>query len=266
MFGGSGLGGDSKSGDNDDLYDYSIDLNPTGAVPMTSGFGGGYQQFGNAAGGRMGSAMGGRTAMGVVPGTAMGGVPGSRMGVPGTAMGGAGGGPARPMTSVGGAGYQSAQKDASARAFDPLGQGRGAAPPLAERADNSPEDLAREMEKQVNRLIEASAEAARVGDNALALEKAKDAGKRERALCKHREVRSARRGSRPSRAAAEAAPHVSPPARIHTHTGERARRPDQHRPDLRGVLQPRERVPSKQGARERASPRPLAHKPSRPPI
>ena len=69
MFGGSGLGGDSKSGDNDDLYDYSIDLNPTGAVPMTSGFGGGYQQFGNAAGGRMGSAMGGRTAMGVVPGT-----------------------------------------------------------------------------------------------------------------------------------------------------------------------------------------------------
>ena len=26
MFGGSGLGGDSKSGDNDDLYDYSIDL------------------------------------------------------------------------------------------------------------------------------------------------------------------------------------------------------------------------------------------------
>ena len=65
------------------------------------------------------------------------------------------------------------------------------------------------MEKQVNRLIEASAEAARVGDNALALEKAKDAGKRERALCKHREVRSARRGS-PLRAAAEADPHVSP--------------------------------------------------------
>ena len=222
MFGGSGLGGDSKSGDNDDLYDYSIDLNPTGAVPMTSGFGGGY----NAMGGRMGSAMGGRTAMGVVPGTAMGGVPGSRMGVPGTAMGGAGGGPARPMTSVGGAGYQSAQKDAASRAFDPLGQGRGAAPPLAERADNSPEDLAREMEKQVNRLIEASAEAARVGDNALALEKAKDAGKRERALCKHREVRCAY-----ARARDRANPRrlrKTSPSRIHTCAGERARRPDQH--------------------------------------
>lgn len=64
---------------------------------------------------------------------------------------------------------------------------RGAAPALAEKADNSPEDLAREMEKQVHKLIEQSAEAAAKNDNAAALEFAKDSGKKERALCKHRE-------------------------------------------------------------------------------
>lgn len=43
------------------------------------------------------------------------------------------------------------------------------------------------MEKQVHKLIEQSAEAAAKNDNAAALEFAKDSGKKERALCKHRE-------------------------------------------------------------------------------
>ncbi len=43
------------------------------------------------------------------------------------------------------------------------------------------------MEKGVNRLIEESAAANVKGDFAQALEKAKEAGKKERALCKHRE-------------------------------------------------------------------------------
>ena len=60
------------------------------------------------------------------------------------------------------------------KTFDPLNQ-RGAAPALAEKADNSPEDLAREMEKQVNKLIEQSADASVKGDYAAALETAKDA-------------------------------------------------------------------------------------------
>ena len=41
--------------------------------------------------------------------------------------------------------------------------------------------------KQVNSLIEASAEAAMQGDAVQALERAKAAGKKERQLCKHRE-------------------------------------------------------------------------------
>lgn len=58
----------------------------------------------------------------------------------------------------------------------PQGQGpRGPAPPLAEKADNSPEDQAREMEKAVNALIEASADAAARQDYVQALERAKEA-------------------------------------------------------------------------------------------
>ena len=59
----------------------------------------------------------------------------------GTASGGGSNDLARPMTSVSGAGYS---KQGPAKSFDPLNQ-RGAAPALAEKADNSPEDLAREM-------------------------------------------------------------------------------------------------------------------------
>jgi intraflagellar transport protein 88 len=82
--------------------------------------------------------------------------------------------------------FSQSAKGGPGKSFDPLNQ-RGAAPALAEKADNSPEDLAREMEKQVHQLIEQSADAAAKGDNAAALEFAKDAGKKERALCKHRE-------------------------------------------------------------------------------
>lgn len=49
------------------------------------------------------------------------------------------------MTSVAGAGYQSNKQGT----FDPLNQSHGPAPALAERADNGPEDLAKEMERQV---------------------------------------------------------------------------------------------------------------------
>ncbi|KAJ1448492.1 hypothetical protein M885DRAFT_450175 [Pelagophyceae sp. CCMP2097] len=106
----------------------------------------------------------------------------------GTALAG-GPGEVRPMTSVSGAGFSTKSGSAGGgRAFDPL-QGRGPAPPLAEKADNSPEDKSKEYERQVHKLIEASAAAAALDKNFdLALEKAKDAGKRERALCKHREA------------------------------------------------------------------------------
>lgn len=50
------------------------------------------------------------------------------------------------MTSVSGAGYQSKRQGN----FDPLNQGHGPAPALAEKSDNGPEYLAKEMERQVN--------------------------------------------------------------------------------------------------------------------
>lgn len=49
------------------------------------------------------------------------------------------------MTSVSGAGYQSKRQGT----FDPLNQGHGPAPALAEKSDNGPEYLAKEMERQV---------------------------------------------------------------------------------------------------------------------
>jgi intraflagellar transport protein 88 len=113
-----------------------------------------------------------------------GGMP-SRAGL-GTAMGGGSNSEARPMTSVSGAGYKGSISKEQ-KAFDPLNMGKGPAPPLAEKADNSPEDKAKEMEKKVHRLIEATADAVVAKDMLRALEKAKEAGKAERALCKFRE-------------------------------------------------------------------------------
>ena len=66
-------------------------------------------------------------------------------------------------------------------------KGRGPAPPLAEKSDNSFEDKAKDMEKKVHRLIEASADALVAKDYLKVLEKAKEAGKAERSLCKFRE-------------------------------------------------------------------------------
>ena len=118
------------------------------------------------------------------PGSRAGGLQ-SRAGLM-TGQAGGGGGEARPMTSVSGAGYKGNIKEN--KAFDPLNIGnRGPAPPLAEKSDNSPEDKAKEMEKKVHRLIEASADAVLAKDMLRALEKAKEAGKAERSLCKFRE-------------------------------------------------------------------------------
>jgi intraflagellar transport protein 88 len=123
------------------------------------------------------------TSMRNAPGSRAGGLQ-SRAGLTTGQVGG--GGEARPMTSVSGAGYKGNAKDN--KAFDPLNIGnKGPAPPLAEKSDNSPEDKAKEMEKKVHRLIEASADAVVAKDMLRALEKAKEAGKAERALCKFRE-------------------------------------------------------------------------------
>eukprot|EP00656_Telonema_subtile_P051715 TRINITY_DN702_c0_g1_i2.p1 TRINITY_DN702_c0_g1~~TRINITY_DN702_c0_g1_i2.p1 ORF type:complete len:883 (+),score=302.91 TRINITY_DN702_c0_g1_i2:200-2848(+) len=156
---------------------------------------------GSARQGLPGTAMA-KPGTGAVPGTgfrmgtAMGGVGGGRQVLttarPGTGAPGDNG--ARPMTSIKGAGYTSLpSRMGSARpVFDPMGgpaqaQPRGPAPPLQKREENSPEDLCRELERQVNTLIEESACANADKNLQQALDKAKEAAKRERQLCRERE-------------------------------------------------------------------------------
>ncbi|XP_024515999.1 intraflagellar transport protein 88 homolog [Selaginella moellendorffii] len=87
----------------------------------------------------------------------------------------------RPMTAVRAAGYTS-----RGTKFDPLNQ--GARLTNAQKRDElNPEYQVRELESQVNQMLEESATASFLGQYATALEKAKEAGKRERKLCKHRE-------------------------------------------------------------------------------
>lgn len=174
-------------GDDEYLYDFNTNLdmqggygtigtaggNGYGRAPMTS-----YRAPGTASQRPPMSSMGRSGA----PMTAM-----NRAGNLASRMGTAGGGgvvDARPMTSVTGSGYQSSRDN---RPFDPFNLGRGPAPPLAEKKENGPEDMAKDMEKKVHRLIEASAEAVVNGELSKALEKAKEAGKAERALCKYKE-------------------------------------------------------------------------------
>jgi intraflagellar transport protein 88 len=65
--------------------------------------------------------------------------------------------------------------------------GRARVQPLERKTDNSPEDLAREKERQVNELLEESSLATVERDYQLALEKAKEAVKKEKALRRFRE-------------------------------------------------------------------------------
>ncbi|XP_048388469.1 intraflagellar transport protein 88 homolog isoform X2 [Stegostoma tigrinum] len=92
---------------------------------------------------------------------------------------------ARPMTAVRAAGYSSAAYRGCT--FDPLGQSRGPAPPLETKNEDTPEEKVKNLEKTVNELIEESCIANRCGDLQLALEKAKEAGRKERILVRQRE-------------------------------------------------------------------------------
>ncbi|CAL8370641.1 unnamed protein product [Arctogadus glacialis] len=94
-------------------------------------------------------------------------------------------GAARPMTAVRAAGYTSALTRGTT--FDPLGQSKGPAPPLEARNDDTPEEKIKILEKRVNELIAESCIAHSQGSLQLALEKAKEAGRKERALVRQRE-------------------------------------------------------------------------------
>ncbi|XP_069496107.1 intraflagellar transport protein 88 homolog isoform X2 [Ambystoma mexicanum] len=93
---------------------------------------------------------------------------------------------ARPMTAVRAAGYTKSPNFRGS-SFDPLGQSRGPAPPLEIKNEDTPEEKIRQLEKKVNELVEESCVANSRGDLKLALEKAKEAGKKERVLVRQRE-------------------------------------------------------------------------------
>uniref|UniRef100_A0A914XBJ9 Intraflagellar transport 88 n=1 Tax=Plectus sambesii TaxID=2011161 RepID=A0A914XBJ9_9BILA len=83
----------------------------------------------------------------------------------------------RPMTAVRGAGYTSHGRTSS---FDPS---KGS----SDKPEEGPEEKCKQIERKVNELLEDSIFAYEKRDFKLALEKAKDAGRRERAAVKMRE-------------------------------------------------------------------------------
>ncbi|KAL8578100.1 Intraflagellar transport protein 88 [Nucella lapillus] len=91
----------------------------------------------------------------------------------------------RPMTAIKGLGFSSTGRSVT---FDPMNQAsRGPAPPLESKPEDTPEEKVRKMERKVSELIEESCLANSRGEFPLALEKAKEAGRKERILVKQRE-------------------------------------------------------------------------------
>jgi hypothetical protein len=95
------------------------------------------------------------------------------------------------MTSVAGAGYQSRAGLTTGAAGSRAAGSKSAAslpiPSFKPESTGGPEAQAADMEARVHSLLEASTIAAAKGDLMLALERAKEAGRRERALNKFRE-------------------------------------------------------------------------------
>ena len=160
-------------GDDDHLYDFNTNIDSGIAAPGT-----GFGKAPNTSFKPLTSAGG--MNRGII-GTSAGRAPlASRAGLTTGQVGQ--GNEGRPMTSVSGAGYKGTSKEN--KAFDPFNIGKGPAGPLAEKSDNSSEDKAKDIEKKVHRLIEESAQALVDKELLKGLEKAKEAGKAERALCK----------------------------------------------------------------------------------
>ncbi|XP_018374405.1 PREDICTED: intraflagellar transport protein 88 homolog [Trachymyrmex cornetzi] len=91
----------------------------------------------------------------------------------------------RPMTAVRSAGYTSSQQ-----AFDPLNMGtssRGPAPPLEINKEDTPEEKIKTTERRIMGLIETSTQAASENNIKIALERAREASSRERALIRLQE-------------------------------------------------------------------------------
>ncbi|KAK4470466.1 hypothetical protein MN116_006018 [Schistosoma mekongi] len=112
-----------------------------------------------------------------------------------TSSGFASGDVGRPMTSVRAAGFSSSSRRLGTRRSEDYSSGQtasatfdvNAVPPLESKSEDSPEERIRNMEKMVNNLIEESCIEACRGEIVSALEKAKEAGRKERVLVRQRE-------------------------------------------------------------------------------
>ncbi|GFY44727.1 intraflagellar transport protein 88 homolog [Trichonephila inaurata madagascariensis] len=93
----------------------------------------------------------------------------------------------RPMTAVRGAGFTSSGHRAPSGIFDPLNQAKSTVSPLLMKDENSPEERLKQLEKKVLELLEESCIAANSGEIKLALDKAKEAASKERALTRQRD-------------------------------------------------------------------------------
>ncbi|OAD62752.1 Intraflagellar transport protein 88 like protein [Eufriesea mexicana] len=92
----------------------------------------------------------------------------------------------RPMTAVRGAGYTSSNR----QTFDPLNMSsstKGPAPPLESGKEDTPEEKIKIAERKIMELIESSIEAAYENNTRVALERAREASSRERALIRLQE-------------------------------------------------------------------------------
>lgn len=167
---------------HDEVFQKAVLRTSHGRRPPPTAARGGMPGMGMGAGGRLGTAA----RMGTAARGRMG-MP-SSMGRPITGMNDGEGGP-RPMTAVRAAGFTSA--GIRGASFDPMNQaGKGPAPPLETKPEDSPEEKIRQLEKKVNELIEESCFANSRGELQLALEKAKEAGRKERVLVRQREQQS----------------------------------------------------------------------------
>ena len=91
------------------------------------------------------------------------------------------------MTAVRGAGYTSHGPGTGAGVFDPLGIAHGGGPQVGGKAsgfhlqdENTPEHKIKQLEKQINRLLEESVNVADRKDYGVALDLAKDCVAKER--------------------------------------------------------------------------------------
>ncbi|XP_014475343.1 PREDICTED: intraflagellar transport protein 88 homolog [Dinoponera quadriceps] len=92
----------------------------------------------------------------------------------------------RPMTAVRSAGYTSSSR----QAFDPLNMSSSAkvpAPPLETNKEDTPEEKIKATERKIMNLIESSAVSASENNMRIALERAREASSRERALIRLQE-------------------------------------------------------------------------------